>query len=60
MEKEQFEEFSQQKTATAFIIINIIMWRVILKKERRSDLIAEISGSIKKKYINANFDFTLK
>ena len=30
------------------------------KKERRSDLIAEISNSIKKKYINKSFKFILK
>ena len=46
--------------AAAFVIINIIMWSVIIKNECRSDLIDEISDSIKMKYINVNFDFILK
>ena len=46
--------------AAVFIIVNTIIWNVITRKERRSDLIVEISDSIKKKYININFDFILK
>ena len=34
--------------------------RVIGKKESRSDLIAEISDNIKKKYINKSLKFILK
>ena len=59
-EKELFKGHSPQKTTAVFIKENIFMQRVIAKKERRSDLIAEISDSIKKKYINLSFDFILK
>ena len=49
-----------KKQLAVFIIVSIIMYRVIAKKERRSELIAEISDAIKKKFINVSFDFILK
>ena len=55
-----FEELSPQKTATVFIIVNNIVWRIIAKKVRRAKYIDEISDSIKNNYINVNFDFILK
>ena len=42
-----FEELSPQKTATVFIIVNNIVWRIIAKKVRRAKYIDEISDSIK-------------
>ena len=50
----------RKKTTAVFIIVNIMMQRVIAKKERRSDLITEISDSIKKRYINTSFYFILE
>ena len=49
-----------KKAEAVFIIVNIIMYRIISKKVSRSELIAEISDAIKKKYINVSFDFILK
>ena len=55
-----FEELSPQKTATVFIIVNNIVWRIIAKKVRRAKYIDEISDSIKNNYINVSFDFISK
>ena len=55
-----FEELSPQKTATVFIIVNNIVWRIIAKKVCRAKYIDEISDSIKNNYINVSFDFISK
>ena len=57
---DMFEELSPQKTATVFIIVNNIVWRIIAKKVRSAKYIDEISDSIKNNYINVSFDFISK